>query len=104
MGSGKIELDIKPRHHQVCYQLILKGIKSPTKLHLHKGAIGVNGDLALELNPPAGRVSRGCVSAAPDLIRDLRQNPANYYVNVHSTQFPKGAVRGQLGWQSFSSW
>ncbi|MGH7965215.1 MAG: CHRD domain-containing protein, partial [Candidatus Binatia bacterium] len=23
-------------------------------------------------------------------------NPANYYVNVHTAEFPKGAVRGQL--------
>jgi len=30
------------------------------------------------------------------------QNPANYYVNVHTKEFPKGALRGQLSASSGS--
>ena len=34
----------------------------------------------------------------PELIKVIRQDPAAYYVNVHSRpNFPGGAVRGQLG-------
>jgi hypothetical protein len=32
----------------------------------------------------------------PDLIKAIRQNPEAYYVNVHNSDFPTGAVRGQL--------
>ncbi len=39
----------------------------------------------------------GCVSADPVLIGQIIANPAGYYVNVHTTEFPAGAVRGQLG-------
>jgi hypothetical protein len=41
-------------------------------------------------------MSGGCVSAARDLIKTIRMNPSNYYVNVHTTDFPDGAIRGQL--------
>ncbi len=40
----------------------------------------------------------GCVSGVdPALIGEIIANPAGYYVNVHTTPFPGGAVRGQLG-------
>jgi hypothetical protein len=45
------------------------------------------------VNPPP---LQGCVTADKDLIKDIRQNPENYYVNVHNAAFPGGAVRGQL--------
>jgi hypothetical protein len=38
----------------------------------------------------------GCVEADKELIKDVRQNPSGYYVNVHNADFPPGAVRGQL--------
>jgi hypothetical protein len=53
----------------------------------------------LALTPPssgrAGNVS-GCVSAGARLLANLRRNPAAYYLNVLTRDFPNGALRGSL--------
>ena len=44
--------------------------------------------------------SSDCVEVAASLARAIQKNPAKYYVNVHTGDFPGGAVRGQLFGQS----
>src|SRR6185295_17919276 len=34
--------------------------------------------------------------AAFDYLRGLIENPENYYVNIHTTQFPGGIIRAQI--------
>lgn len=38
----------------------------------------------------------GCVRAARPLLVAILRDLAAYYVNVHTTQYPAGAIRGQL--------
>jgi CHRD domain len=67
--------------------------------HIHVGAAGEMGPVvqALELT---GR-DRGLVASGtatnPALAEAILADPANYYVNVHTTACPAGAIRGQLG-------
>jgi hypothetical protein len=36
------------------------------------------------------------VTATQAVIDEILANPANFYVNVHTTDRPRGAIRGQL--------
>jgi CHRD domain len=41
-------------------------------------------------------VASDCVRGDKDVVRDAIANPDEYYVNVHTTSFPGGAVSGTL--------
>ena len=95
-GSGRAYVNVA--NGKVCYTIRVQGIKLPaTEAHIHKGAKGVNGNVVVTLKPPdQSGISGGCAAVKPALSKQIQNNPANYYVNVHNKDFPEGAVRGQL--------
>ena len=96
-GSGRAVITLNQGKGEVCFELTVSNIAPATAAHIHAGAAGVAGDVVVTLTPPPTEgSSKGCVSASADLIKDIRQNPANYYINIHNADFPDGAVRGQL--------
>jgi hypothetical protein len=83
-----------------------KSAETYTRAHIHKAPAGVNGPIHwdfLEAGNPVASVSdqpsqlRGVARPkAAAVLADLLAHPDQYYVNVHSTVFPGGAIRGQL--------
>lgn len=84
----------------ICYELSVRRLTSPAfAAHIH----GVAGrteaaGIVVPLLPPTGATgSRSeCVGVEAGLLAAIIANPGNYYVNVHTTAFPGGEVRGQL--------
>ena len=97
-GSGFANLTVNPGQEEVCYELSVEGITLPAiGAHIHVGDAGENGPVVVALTPPdASGVSSGCAQVSRELALAIIQNPENYYVNVHTTDFPNGAIRGQL--------
>jgi hypothetical protein len=98
-GEGTAHITLNQGEGEVCFEINVSGITLPAiGAHIHVGASTTTGPVVVGLTPPdADGSSSGCVSADPELIKAIRQNPEGYYVNVHTTDYPAGAVRGQLG-------
>ena len=97
-GTGTATIRLNPGQGKVCFVLTAASIVLPaTGAHIHVGAAGSFGDVVVPLTPPdATGVSGGCVSAASATIKAILKNPSGYYVNIHTSDFGNGAIRGQL--------
>ena len=96
-GTGTATITLNHGQGQVCYELSVAKIATPTAAHIHTGAVGAAGPVLVPLTSPANGTSKDCATLDKDKIADIMKNPGNYYVNVHNAEFPDGAVRGQLG-------
>ena len=96
-GTGSARITVNSGQGEVCFHLEVSGVDPITAAHIHVGSPAVAGPIVVPLNPPpTGGSSTGCVAADEELIRQIRNNPEAYYVNVHNAPFPAGALRGQL--------
>jgi hypothetical protein len=87
-----------PSAGQLVYWYTISGLGQVTAIHLHSGAAGQTGPLlfALEIHPDGEEVVGSRKPVDPDLLQDMVDNPAGYYLEVHTATFPNGAVRGQF--------
>lgn len=97
LGSFFLTLD---NGNNLAYHLDLGSLQNPTLAHIHLGIAGGIGSPVVNLATSAAAFSNGRLSgtaAVPaDVAGAIRNNPAIYYVNVHTTQFGGGEIRGQL--------
>jgi CHRD domain len=102
-ASGAADLTLNQGQGEVCFDLSWAQIDGTVvAAHIHVGDAGTPGPIVVGLFMGTAfggtGADSGCVGGVDsDLIKAIRQNPSGYYVNVHSTVFPAGAVRGQLG-------
>jgi hypothetical protein len=96
-GSGAALVTLNQGQSEVCWDISVRDLTSPVILaHIHQGVAGSNGPVVVDFMEPVNGLN-GCVHADSALIKSIRQHPTDYYVNVHTTTFPAGEVRGQLG-------
>ena len=103
-GSGTSTVRLGASASEVCFEIQVSGITLPAAAaHIHRGARGVAGPIVVPLTAPdANGTASGCTNADAGLLGEINANPADFYVNVHTSDFPAGAVRGQLAMQSGS--
>ncbi len=83
----------------VCSSTIVRGLGSDvTGAHIHTGAAGSNGGVLVALEAPVGEPFEfGCFTGDGSEVAAIAGDPSGHYVNVHTSDFAGGALRGQLG-------
>jgi hypothetical protein len=107
-GSGTAELTLNLGAQTVCYDITVTGIGEPTEpsagignahIHSHAGG-GIAVDLETQFSAVEGAVdtyqASECVTAPRQVLLDILLHPEDYYVNVHTDEFPGGAIQGDL--------
>jgi hypothetical protein len=101
-ATGQADLRLNQGQRRICFELSWENIDGTVvAAHIHEAPAGDFGDIVVPLFEPASFAGTDefsdCVFGIDKgLIKDIRRHPDDYYVNVHSTLFTAGAVRGQL--------
>ncbi len=100
-GTGQAWVTVEG--NKVCWKVTWSGLSQPaTAAHIHRAAKGAAGDVVVpffgdNVKPNGKGIDQRCATVQDlALLEGLRTKPQNYYVNVHTSQLPKGAIRGQL--------
>lgn len=112
-GSG--DAAVRLRGDTLDFALSWSKIGAPTRGHVHIGAAGVNGGIEVpffeklapgstdayvqQIPGSAAGVTGTVTGLDPAVVAAVAADPAGFYVNVHTAEFPAGAVRGQMSTQ-----
>ncbi len=90
---------------QLCYEMSVKNLSmAPFAAHIHPGPRQVAGPVAVPLMTPPAATSTvsECITANDAGIMTnaelaaIAADPGAFYVNVHTTNYQPGEIRGQL--------
>jgi hypothetical protein len=115
-AQGQAIFHVSKDGDSISYKLIVANIENVTMAHIHLGPAGDNGPVVVWLYPDApppqlipgrfsGVLAEGTITAddlvgplAGESLETLLEAMAsgNTYVNVHTSQYPGGEVRGQI--------
>lgn len=115
-AQGQAIFQVSKDGSSISYKLIVANIENVTQAHIHLAPAGANGGIVAWLYPAAppsqlipgrtqGILGEGEITAS-SLVGTLMGRPLSAlldamrnggaYVNVHTSQFPPGEIRGQI--------
>ncbi len=90
-GIGSVSIDTVA--NTVSWAFLINNVDMPlTGAHIHSAPAGVAGPVIVNFNAQLS----GANLFDADLASITPGNAANFYLNVHNSVFPGGAIRGQL--------
>jgi hypothetical protein len=95
-GTGAFKITVNPGQGEICYTLTWNGIDGATAAHIHRAPAGEAGPVVVPLEVSDEGSSNDCVTIDKDLAQEILRHPELFYVNVHNSTYPSGAIRAQL--------
>ncbi len=97
-GSGTASITVNVGQRRVCWDIDTSHLGTITRGHIHKAPAGTAGAIVVGFFEATAVDLHGCTTTDVDraLLADIIQHPQDYYVNVHTSDFAAGAIRGQL--------
>jgi Cu/Zn superoxide dismutase len=95
-GSGEATVSLDTATHEITYDVTFKGFASDVvAAHIHGPAEpGKNAGVVVAFPKSPTSPIHGTATLTPEQEQQL--TAGLYYVNIHSKNFPSGAIRGQL--------
>ena len=97
-ATGLVAITVDAPTNQICWRFSqLKNMSAPTAVRLYRRTAGA-GSWRFGFALGNRYTSSGCapVPKSLALLRALEEDPQQWYVTIHSSRFPGGAVRAQL--------
>ncbi len=95
-GSGSVKLVISPADRRVCYDFSVSKVAEPLMAHILRAPRLKNGPPIVSLFTGPGGAMNGCASANAGQLAEMIAHPRDFYVSFATTEYPDGALRGQL--------
>ena len=105
-GSGTAYISANTATNQVCGTYYWSNVAAPVGFgHIHEGAYAQPENVAFTINifgPPTSTAgfpsgTHGCAIVPGNVISQMARWPGQFLATIHNTQYPGGAIRGQLG-------
>ena len=90
--TGLVTLILNAEQTEASYVIEYDALPDETGAHFHLAPPGTNGAVVHGL--PAGNPKIGVWEISPEHVEALFEG--NIYVNIHSSEYPGGAIRGNL--------
>jgi hypothetical protein len=98
VGGGTFVARSNSGQGRICWSLTVTGLSDVTAAHIHylNGPLATQIAVPLALPTPFTGSATGCATALRALVKQILVHPENFYVNVHTTTYPGGAISGTL--------
>jgi hypothetical protein len=93
VGMGEFSAEAELDDGELCYFLDVQRIDDPGEAHIHEASNTESGPAVVTLTVSSADI---CQTVDAALLRRIVAKPDDFYVDVHTEEFPEAAIRGQL--------